>query len=95
VKLACHALRIILTWPIAVPAAVPAQPHGPECGDAHTKLAVFQLSSLSHTLLQILRKRPSQDEQNKRKSMRARGRRVSFAPDDELETRHLFSIVSM
>jgi hypothetical protein len=43
---------------------------------------------------QILRKRQSQEEQNRRKSLRARGRRVSFAPDDELETRHLFSIVS-
>jgi hypothetical protein len=47
------------------------------------------------TVLQILRKRQSQEEQNRRKSLRAKGRRVSFAPDDELETRHLFSIVSV
>eukprot|EP00878_Enallax_costatus_P045244 GHUV01054300.1.p1 GENE.GHUV01054300.1~~GHUV01054300.1.p1 ORF type:complete len:421 (+),score=126.22 GHUV01054300.1:532-1794(+) len=41
---------------------------------------------------QILRKRAAQDEQaQRRRSLRAKGsRRVSFAPDDELETMHLF-----
>lgn len=53
------------------------------------------LGFLRLLLLQILRKRQSQEEQNRRKSLRAKGRRVSFAPDDELETRHLFSIVSV
>lgn len=44
---------------------------------------------------QILRKRAAQDEQmQRRRSLRAKGgRRVSFAPDDELETRHLFKMV--
>jgi hypothetical protein len=63
-------------------------PTAPPISDQHDRQGLT-------TVLQILRKRQSQEEQNRRKSLRAKGRRVSFAPDDELETRHLFSIVSV
>jgi hypothetical protein len=48
-----------------------------------------------HSVLQILKKRQAQEQHQRRRSLRARnGRRVSFAPDEELETMHLFKVVS-
>jgi len=48
-----------------------------------------------YACLQILRKRQADEQNQRRRSLRAKGgRRVSFAPDDELETMHLFRTVS-
>lgn len=47
-------------------------------------------------VLQILRKRQAEEQNQRRRSLRAKGgRRVSFAPDDELETTHLFKTVRL
>lgn len=43
--------------------------------------------------MQILSKRAKEEAAARR--MKHKGRRVSFAPDDELETMHLYALVSL